>query len=407
MEQRILDSPQLHNLAVSLSCLELDPVQHIVQWEELKTVILRLPGLRLLSIDVHPDLKMSSKSGIACDTLPASLCVVDDQGLLPISRAQLKNRFRYGGDIDTDMVPNEFQLPLIPGENLPALDSLEIRARAYRLDSMHCKQLLQSLDVTKLKRLRIGPSDPVDFFKVFQGQLKQLECLDFAYTYIHQYWSPHARYQSKHLACAKFITSIRALKELVVRTDGINLEEHFWSVIAEVHGTHLRHFSIRTPYDGLEPPECKGDLGSLLCCLSSLTSLDLALRPCPSAGDKCDDCFVEMHSMVHHMQDEPLPAPVTNNVLEHQLYRRDSSHTNTPNPTRLNPRLSTRAADFVRTYRQPRPLRHPQNMGQIHLGASPKRITSLHDGVLALGVRLSTSRRVPSTETRTYQSTRL
>ncbi|KAH7357323.1 hypothetical protein BKA66DRAFT_473378 [Pyrenochaeta sp. MPI-SDFR-AT-0127] len=296
LDQPVLRSPQLYRLGISMPCSESDPGRKIRLWEQLKQALLQCRNLRTLSLDVHPELAVQQEHGKRPQNVHSSLTIEPTRVQNGIS--SIKSPGTAVNDAALVLYPlvtETVQLPLEPGDKLPTLQDFDIRANNYNLDAKHCTQLLDCMDWKRLKRLRLGPSDPKTFFEMFKYKVPQLEILEFTYSYEFRYHGPFTAYSPKLTACADFIASITALKELVVRCDGINLQDRLWMALVEVHGEHLQSLSIKTRYQGIEAPECKGNLGDLLLCLSSLTTLNLALRASFSNSSMCSFCPSPTH----------------------------------------------------------------------------------------------------------------
>jgi hypothetical protein len=260
-------------------------------WKQLKQVLVQCHNLRALSLDTHPYANTTKTLQIIRPSLP-----------MPEPRAT------------HDLPPtNKVRLPLEPGDKLPTLNEFELRAKSYDLSAAHCKQMLECMDFTKLKRLRIGPSFSMRFFELFASKLPQLEELDFAYRspkileleelhfaypQPHQYPPLIVGDASQPAVCAELLRSVRKLKILTVRYGTINIRDCLWRNLAKQHGHHLQRLSIQSSHGGIEVPYSEGDLSPLLSNFSVLNTLDLSFRIVHPSSRYCDFCPSIAHAPV-------------------------------------------------------------------------------------------------------------
>lgn len=234
----------------------------------LKHILLRSRNLRAFSLDVRPDRTAPLVSQISEEQIQDQVDISTVHGPNAVSLAH--------------MARSMVELPLGSGDKLPTLEDLDLRATAYNLNATHCAQLLNCMHWGKLKRLRLGPSNPEDFFEIFKNKVPQLEILEIAYLYQHQFYAPYyTDYIPKLTACGNFIASITSLKELVVRCDVVNVLDDLWQYLVMVHGESLQRLSLQPRYRGLEGPDFTGkadDLSDLLLCLTNLKVLELTVR---------------------------------------------------------------------------------------------------------------------------------
>jgi hypothetical protein len=261
LDQAVLRSPQLHRLAIALPHAYDRPIETARLWKQLKEALILCHNLRALSLDVHPHSNKASA----------------------LQNMQQASPLREAGLPHDDLATNKVWLPVEPGDKLPTLEEFEIRASNYSLDAAHCNQMLECMDLTKLKHLVVGPSDATPFFEVFATKLPQLESLDFTYSHQRSYCAPSAAHNSKadaraqlmKSACAQLLRSIQKLKALTVRCDTIDMRDRLWRDLADLHGDHLQRLSFRSYHEGLEAPVYKIGLASLLFRFSVLDTLDL------------------------------------------------------------------------------------------------------------------------------------
>ncbi|CAO2656545.1 Nn.00g053480.m01.CDS01 [Neocucurbitaria sp. VM-36] len=201
LDQALLVSPQLYRLAVSLPGLDITNHKSRSLWEQLKQILVHCRSLRSFTLDVHPD-----------RTIPP---LTDTTEEYTRNLAIVENRPTPNGEFLAQFTKDTVEIPLEPGEQLPSLEEVDIRAKTYNLDARHCAQLLHCMNWRKLKRLRLGPSNPKTFFETFKDKLSQLESLELSYLYEYQYYTPYRAYTPKLSACADFVASITTLKELV------------------------------------------------------------------------------------------------------------------------------------------------------------------------------------------------
>ncbi|KAF1842755.1 uncharacterized protein K460DRAFT_134131 [Cucurbitaria berberidis CBS 394.84] len=323
LDQALLDSPQLHRLAVSLP--DLDPTDHKkpVLWEQLKQILVHCHNLRRLMLDVHPDRTVRPLPDLTIEGTQNSVVV------------ESYTRWGYRGvSTDADITShrsresekNMVQIPLEPGDVLPTLEDLDIRAKTYNLDARHCAQLLHCMNWTRLRRLRLGPSDPKMFFETFKDKLPNLEVFEFTYIYENLHYTPYDTYTPKLSACAEFVASITVLKEFIVRCNTVNLKDSLWMSLAEVHGPHLERLSIQARYQDLEAPICNGNLGDLLACFSNLLALDLALRTCISMPFMCSFCPIQGHALsTNYVDTIPVIASIRSLQISIRVHPCDQS----------------------------------------------------------------------------------
>ncbi|KAJ4372011.1 hypothetical protein N0V83_003784 [Neocucurbitaria cava] len=268
LDHKLLDSPQLHRLDVLLFVLGSASHKPKALLAQLKHILLRSRNLRVFSLDVRPDRTAPLVSRISEEQIQDQVDISTVHGLNAVSLAH--------------MARSMAELPLGSGDKLPTLEDLDLKATAYNLDATHCAQLLNCMHWGKLKRLRLGPSNPEAFFEIFKDKVPQLEVLEIAYLYQHQFYAPYyTDYKPKLTACGNFIASITSLKELVVRCDVVNVLDDLWQYLAMVHGENLQRLSLQPRYRGLEGPDFTGkasDLSDLLLCLTNLKVLELTVR---------------------------------------------------------------------------------------------------------------------------------
>lgn len=305
LDQTVIHSPQLDRLCISLPCLDANPGERAKLWEQLKQILVQGRNLRALTLDVYPDLALRqsertiSKNDQDCFS-DASVLIRNDAPSVSFPGAAIHAL------LPSSLPADKVELPLEPGDKLPSLQHLDIRANNYNLDVNHCTQLLNSMDWRKLKRLRLGPSDPIIFFEIFKGKLPQLEILEITYSHENQYYSPFTAYKPRLSVCADFVASISALETLVIRCDTFHLHDRLWMALARAHGAHLRTLSIQARYPGLEAPDYKGNIRDLLASFPSLITLDLALRTCAPNGYGCSHCPTRRHGLVSALSVSPV-----------------------------------------------------------------------------------------------------
>jgi hypothetical protein len=214
-DSTLLSSPQLYELDFSVACQNRFSSNTFSLFRRLKNVLVRSRDLRILSLNIHHDPYFRKLSlGEA------------DRGRL--------------------------NLPLEPGDKLPPLEELTIKARDYCFDDDHCYQWLQCMDWRKLRRLSFGLHRPEDSFSGLVNQTPKLRSLGFGYCGVMVTgWSgwniPDLRVMgdASSQSTAEFIRSIESLEELVVRCRSLVLDQPIWKEIAEKHRQSLRKLCIR------------------------------------------------------------------------------------------------------------------------------------------------------------------
>lgn len=306
LDQALLRSPQLYRLDISLPHSDIAPRVSRPLWKQLKDILLLSHNLRILSIDVRPELSVGPLPGKISANLQCQH-VAQPSVLQQDSASSSTSQNCDGeGNVSASSTPvlHTVQLPLAPGDMLPPLENLEIRAKTYDLDSTHCSQLLNSINCKKIKYLKMGPTNTETFFEMFHRKLPHLESLDFTY------YSPRDNYHDPFpvsgpvsARCAKFVSAIIALKKLVVRCGFIAVRDPFWSSLKdESQWENLRHLSVLPLYEGQDPPQWIGNFASLLVQLSNLTTLEIAMGT-QFPNDATCACFpTQTHSLVSRVR---------------------------------------------------------------------------------------------------------
>ncbi|KAF2133042.1 hypothetical protein P153DRAFT_393974 [Dothidotthia symphoricarpi CBS 119687] len=267
LDEALLSSSQLHTLSISVPCADAFHPETEARLGELRHVLLRSRNLRVLILNIHRD---------------HSLWKLQEEAL-----TQSLTQTATGLD-NKNLDIHKIQIPLEPGDRLPALEYLAIDARTYSFDKEHCLRLIQCMDARRLKRLRIASSSTEHFFEAFTHKTPQLEILEFD---THWTWqSSLNRYIATSVACSRFITSIVKLKEVVVYCNATDSREPFWTALAETHGSHLQRLSIQTRNEGLELPYSDHKRQAPLSCFPSLTSLEMVMHPWWD-NSSCSDCL--------------------------------------------------------------------------------------------------------------------
>lgn len=231
-DKTLLSSAQLHRLEISIPCLNFYGDYSISLFGALKQALLRLDSLRQLSIDTHIDANIERLDGNALDHL---------------------------------------QIPLHPGEKLPALVALELRSKNYAFDVDHCNQLRASVDCNKLQRLILGSSDAGIFFETFQGATPSLTHLDVSYA--------SSKNDPRHRrlgALAGFVSELTSLKRLVFRCDELDLRADFPKMLAEKHGCTLVDLSLQAIQENSGGPTFAGNIRKFLWKFTNMQRLDMA-----------------------------------------------------------------------------------------------------------------------------------
>jgi hypothetical protein len=291
LDQAILSSSQLHQLSVSIPCSTMVQDETMTALEQVKRVVTGCHSLRKLSIDVHqlPSVKKSTQA-----TRAKSIALYE-----PVRAETKKRTCRIPGAAPQHTEAyNKLQMILEPMDRFPPLEELALRARRYLLDKDHCIRLRGCMDWSKLKRLVLGPPNPVAFLETFTHELPMLEHLDISF-----HWNLHLHSYNfenyGHKTYSGFVASLKKLKSIIIRCNAIDLRsEGLWSTLMESHRKSLQSISIQALYEGLEAPILHGSLKAYSTALISLKTLDLALSADSQSWRSCDDCSGRRHLMV-------------------------------------------------------------------------------------------------------------
>jgi hypothetical protein len=290
-DQAILSSSQLHQLSVSIPCSAIVQDETKTALEQVKRVVMGCHSLRILSIDVHQPPGVQ-KSARAAKAKPIALYE-------PVRAETKKEDYDILGSAPQPTEAfNKLQMALEPTDRFPPLEELALRARRYLLDNDHCIRLLGCMDWSKLKRLVLGPPNPVAFLETFTHELPMLEHLDISF-----HWSLHLHSYNfenhDRKAYSGFVSSLKKLKSIIIRCNAIDLRsEGLWSTLIETRRKCLQRISIQPLYEGLEAPTIHGSLKAYSTALTSLRTLDLALNADSQSWRSCDDCSGRRHLMV-------------------------------------------------------------------------------------------------------------
>lgn len=241
----LLEISQLSRLDVSIPLADAFADRSMSLFQALKQAVFQLPNLRHLSIDTHFETGIENIEGAA------------------YSRPQI---------------------PLELGDQLPPLESLQIRSISYAFDLEHCQLLLASMDCNKLRSLILGSPNPVNFFEVFVGRLCQLTELDISYA--------SNRDDPRHLrleACSKLLAGLDSLQKLSFRFDKLDLRSNFAQTLQEVHGPRLLSLSLQPGHIDTAGQELCGNVRRFLHKFVRLQLLDMAFADVASYH-RCSDC---------------------------------------------------------------------------------------------------------------------
>lgn len=290
-DQAILSSSQLLQLSVSIPCSVILQDETKTALEQVKRVIQGCYSLRTLSIDVHqlPDVQKRTQT---TKTYPLRS--------YPPGRVERKKQdyCTPGSAPQRTEALNKLQMALERTVRFPPLEELSLRARTYSLDDDHCIRLRECMDWSKLKRLVLGPPNPVAFFETFTHELPMLEHLDISLlwrigtrSYI---FEPH-----DYNAYSGFICSLKKMQSIIIRCNVIDsLSGGLWSNIVNTHGKKILSISIQALHEGLDAPIQHGPLKAFSTALTSLRTLDLALNATTQSWRGCEDCSGRRHILV-------------------------------------------------------------------------------------------------------------
>ena len=282
LDPESLSSSQLHGLRISIPCSDDVGLSVAAPFKQMMQLLRPESSIRALSIDVHQDQRLRRLAVQEVqDIFPAYTRVALNGFVMTRSHAP---RDDSASVVESDRV----QLPILPSDQLPPLEELTIFARMYDLSQEHCESLRQCMDWTKLKRLRLSPSNPIHFFQAFTGHLPLLEDLDFTYRFLEDKkpWdgSDPPLTPLQVMECKSFVTSLPMLTRLVIRCDTIDLAHSFWNAVALEHGRRLRHLTIRSRFEELDAPFQRHHLADYFACFQQLTTLEMTFRPSDGPG---------------------------------------------------------------------------------------------------------------------------
>lgn len=293
----LLISQQLRRLNVSIPRSNVDEFASNQCFWQLREAILSLPNLRSLTVDVHQAPKLIDKA--------ASVLRQPGQNHY---WTETRDAGAYS-TVDPTLNIYKVQIPFQPTDKIPPLEELNIEATTYDFDEQHCSVLLDCIDWTKIKRLKLGTSNSQLLFEYLLGCLPQLQCLDFAAKSTgveHRRLPGYYRKTNLH-AYSRFLRSIVSLRELTVRCDLIDFADEFWAHLSE----DLESLSILPRVDGLDCPQIQprvfeygnqnqrqaDSLRNLLTTLPNLIALRLSL-PTWNDNIQCRGCAHEFHAHV-------------------------------------------------------------------------------------------------------------
>ncbi|KAF1912223.1 hypothetical protein BDU57DRAFT_542086 [Ampelomyces quisqualis] len=281
LTHRVVSSAQLHRLSMVVPCSDVFKPGQLMAFHQLRDVLVKSPQLRALSLDIHLDVSVREAAKEHIGEQYRSYGRFEE----PVCNESW-NHPSGGSDFCDDT--GDIQIPIQPGDRWASLEELNINARTYQFDTEHCLRLQQCLDWTKLKRLTLGPSNPVAFFETFTGKVPRLEHLDLAYHMLPSDRYPHYVQARDFEHCLRFVSSLSKLKTLVVRCDSTDFGNTFWSHVAVVHGGRLESLSLRARHNQFDGPMCKCKLYEFLTFFTRLKNLDLALAAQPYLS--CNKC---------------------------------------------------------------------------------------------------------------------
>jgi hypothetical protein len=296
-----LSSPQLRQLSISIPCSDTTNPDSFTLFEQLGRTVIQSHRLRALAIDFYQDFDLHQKAKTREEelkTLVPLSCSALKLGSLsgtPFSHFPVVSDMLYSSDTIAKV-----QIPLKPTDRLPPLEELEIKARTYIFDRLHCDLLHQCMDWTKLTRLRLGSPETKTFFEAFAGKVPRLEHLDFSYHSRTRMFYPFTE-QVPLKECSAFLSPLHTLKSLIIRCDMIDVWHGFWNDLAVTHGKHLQYLALKPRSGTLGAPTFRDSPATYLNYLYSFTklkTLDLALA-IPSQSDTCDNCSEPIHKLVN------------------------------------------------------------------------------------------------------------
>lgn len=295
LDHPFLASPQLRSLSVSIPCSGVTNTTSLDAFERLRHILTQNHNLRALSLDVHVDAQLHRL--LRCQKMrDAHLCWAPLQHMYYHNSASIEfNGGKLGNDEPMEIL-KKVQLPLRQSDRLPPLEELTLDAKFYSFDTVHCSILRESIDWSRLKRLKIGSSRADKLFDLLHNSVPQLQCLDFAYQANSRDIYPYL-YVVNLRACTQFITTIRKLRELTVRCDTIHFVDPFWGALAHTHGSHLQSLSIQPLQEGLEAPHIQKspNIRDFLEEYENLSTLDLNLF---TKFDLCDHLSGHIQELV-------------------------------------------------------------------------------------------------------------
>jgi hypothetical protein len=266
LDQAIISSEQLRRLSVSIPCSDVTNPDSLAPFEHLRNIVLRSSNLRTLEVDVYLDVNLQ--------------------------KAASQKAYKIESDTIT-----RIQIPLKQVDQMPPLEELAFNARTYDFDREHCNCLLHCMDWTKLKRLILGPLNPVTFFETFTNSFPALEHLDIAYNSLEPSFFSGTPDHLKD--CSRFISSLCLLKTIIIRCDVIDLTQPFWRRLAASHGERLESLSMQPRHERYMQPIWQSAMPEFLSHFSVLKKLELAIwYSTPPTRASCSHCMKPWHAVV-------------------------------------------------------------------------------------------------------------
>lgn len=357
-----VSSAQLYRLSASIPCSDVSHPESLAPFEQLRYILVQSSSLRALTVDIYQDFYLRR----AAEEKVKRLKILAQRSA-PV--LQLSNMswtpfpdYLVASDSPASInTINKVQIPLVTTDRLPPLEELEIKARTYVFDRVHCKLLHQCMDWKKLKRLRLGSSYLVIFFEIFTGEIPHLQLLDFSYQSDTQRYY-HYRGEPSLKECSTFVSSLNMLRTLIIRCDLVDFTSNFWHKLAATHGDRLQSLSLQARYEALDAPIYRGLLSNSLDSFNTLKTLELAMATSSPLYGVCNNCsdfgHISVSNQGRHVRIKLMKT-------EYRIYQHHSLRRILTNTSNLYSSSSMRRENSPCIHCQSCPLRNSDTLGYL------------------------------------------
>jgi hypothetical protein len=357
-----VSSSQLYRLSASIPCSDVSHPESLAPFEQLRYILVQSSSLRALTVDIYQDfaLRQAAEEKVKRLKILTQRSATVSQ-MSNMSRTLFPYYLVASNSLASLSTINKVQIPLVTADRLPPLEELEIKARTYMFDRVHCNLLHQCMDWKKLKRLRLGSSNLVAFFETFTGEIPHLQLLDFSY---HSDTQPYYHYNGEPSLkeCSTFVSSLNMLRTLIIRCDLIDFTSSFWHKLTATHGDRLQSISLQACYEALEAPIYRGLLCSSLGPFNTLKTLELAMATSSPLYGVCNNCSEYGHMSVSN---QGRNVKIELMKAEYRIYQHRSLPRILTNTSNLYSSSPMRRANSPCTHCQSCPLRNSDTLGLL------------------------------------------